>query len=89
MGEFVKFIEIIQKILQNYKINQDDIDYVNITDEYWIPSNLFFTMKYPPKVWPHFGKNCLGTWDVPSDFKIVMHDHRWFRILYKLGRRIL
>lgn len=85
MSKFQDFLTETNRILERYKISRNDVAYINLSENYWINFDEFFALKEPPKIWETFKKNYIGTWDVPSEFKIVMRDYSWIEYYVNWG----
>lgn len=78
---FQNFQESIAQILDRYKLSENDVDYVILTNTHWMPIRDFLTSEIPT-VWTHFDKGSLGEWEIPTTFRIVMKDNRWIQYHY-------
>lgn len=74
---FPLFLTELTRFMNTKKIDQDNIAYVNISSDYWMTSEDFFSLDKPPKIWTNFSKNGMNTWDIYSSFKVVMKDYSW------------
>lgn len=73
---FCSFKTFVGNALSKFNYTPDDVNYINITNQYWMTSNGFFNLEKSPIVLKGILEQCrmLKTWWLPQGFCIVMND---------------
>lgn len=79
--------EDIQKELKKYKIEESEVHFISLTDDYFISLDDFLKLTKRPIIWKteNFGTEQFGSWLLPKGFKIVLKDYRIIRYWLSWG----
>ncbi len=75
---FSDFLNDLTSFMSSKNLDKNEIAYVNISNDYWLTPDEFFSLENPPKIWNNFSKNSMQTWDIYTNkFQVVMKDWGW------------
>jgi len=80
LTEFEKMKNDLLKYIKFKNLDENNIVYVNLDNEYWVPWNYFKNLNTVPKLWDweYFEKDVFDDkWLLPKTFKIVFRDYSW------------
>lgn len=79
--------EDIQKRLKWHKIEESQVLFVSLTQDYWISLEEFLKLTRIPAIWNNesFQTEQFGSWILPKGFKIVLKDYSILRYWFSWG----
>jgi hypothetical protein len=75
----------VKKTIKGHRLSEDNVAFVALNNDYWVPLQEFYLLKRFPRVWDHFGTEQFGSWLLPKGFQIVMNDYSILKYHHSWG----